>query len=136
MITFSHSHSSLTMLPYPSEEGRAPPLPSPTGHTKKVVAIHTSFLSVLGFLKFFDFSAYNEPSKLKLLQMIYRDLVLKQTNFLIFLKFKDATQVNFSQKTALYLLREGILTTRHLFGPKNEVSKLFKKINFYTMFVY
>ena len=24
---------------------REPPLPSPTGHTKKVVAIHTSFLS-------------------------------------------------------------------------------------------
>ena len=43
---------------------------------------------------------------------------------------KDATQVNFSQKTALYVLREAILTTRHLFGSKNEVSKLFEKINF------
>jgi WD40 repeat protein len=28
---------------------REPPLPSPTGHTKKVVAIHTSFLSYCTF---------------------------------------------------------------------------------------
>ena len=49
--------------------------------------------------------------------------------------FKDATQVNFSQKTALSTLREAILTIRHLFIPKNEVSKLFKNINFYTMFM-
>ena len=27
------------------DPARDPPLPSPTGHTKKVVAIHTSFLS-------------------------------------------------------------------------------------------
>ena len=49
---------------------------------------------------------------------------------------KDATQVNFSQKTGSSTLGEAILTTRHLFGPKNEVSKLFEKINFYTMFMY
>ena len=34
----------------PFAEGiREPPLPSPTGHTKKVVAIHTSFLSYCTF---------------------------------------------------------------------------------------
>ena len=50
--------------------------------------------------------------------------------------FKDATQVKCSQKTALYLLKEAILTTRHLFGPKNEVSKRLKKINFYVCIIY
>ena len=49
---------------------------------------------------------------------------------------KDATQVNFSRKTALSTLREAIMTARHLFRPKNEVSKLFEKLNFNTMFMY
>ena len=48
---------------------------------------------------------------------------------------KDATQVNFSQKTALSTLIEAILTARHLFRPKIEVLKLFEKINIYTMFM-
>ena len=50
-------------------------------------------------------------------------------------RIKDATQVNFSQKTALSTLRRAILTIKHLFIPKNEVSKLFENFNFYTMFM-
>ena len=51
------------------------------------------------------------------------------------LALKDATQVNFSQKTAFFTFLEAILTTRHLSRPKNEVSKLFENLNFYTMFM-
>ena len=62
-------------------------------------------------------------------------LTLVYGNFICSQKFKDATQVNFYQKTALSTLRQAILTARHLFRPKNEVSKLFENLNFYTMFM-
>ena len=60
---------------------------------------------------------------------------MTQIDFEAASSFKDATQVNFSQKTALSTLREAILTTRHFFKTKNEVSKLFENFNFYTMFM-
>ena len=48
---------------------------------------------------------------------------------------KEATHIIFSRKMALLLCKKVILTARHLFRPKNGVSKLFEIFIFFTMFM-
>ena len=48
-------------------------------------------------------------------------------------ELKEATHITFSRKMLLSLWKKVILTARHLFRPKNVVSKLFKFLIFSTM---